>query len=87
MGGHMKYGKKCSNASCKEKTYWQRGECFKCKPMQKGGRKYLGQRKSYLAKLTQKQQMILESHYDGSIQVLVNEVLDWKKKALIKKSS
>lgn len=83
-----RYGKTCDNEGCEEKTFAYRSLCFKCKPVQKAGRKSKGMRKGYLAKLNQKQQLLLKKNFDGSIQALVDEVLEWRnKKTLTKKSS
>jgi len=79
--------KNCINKNCSNKAHAYRNYCFDCVPKKKPGRKSMGNRKQYNVNLNQKQQIMLENYYDGSLQKLVNSVLDWQKKALTKKSS
>lgn len=66
----------CKTEGCKGKTFHYRDYCFSCRPKKAPGRKGLGNRKLFGARLGEKQQLMLKDYYGGSLQLLVDTVLN-----------
>lgn len=62
---------------CGKKTpYHYRDKCLNCKPKESPGRKSYGPRTQHIARLNERQRVNLDDRYEGSLQVMVDELLN-----------